>query len=132
MQLTAQRVISPVSKQHGINVYFYIHGDYTWHGPADHLPKAMFCDSIITVHPPGNRVRSYIDIISPDTSSRQEVARAFEIFVGAVPRLGLPARCYDNATTFEFNAEQSLAQVWGIELRQLFGHCMELLRQNGR
>lgn len=70
MLLAAQRVISSVTRKHGINVYQYLHGD-SWDGPApskflpDHDPGALMhaWEQLLAG---GNRVVSFLDLVAPD------------------------------------------------------------------
>ncbi len=70
MLLTAQRIISPVTEQHGVNVFQYLHGPYTWvQVPGEFLPDANpgeLFESWPEIAPGGNRVLSYLDVVAPD------------------------------------------------------------------
>jgi hypothetical protein len=74
--LTSHHVASPSSGHEGVNTFLYLHGSYTWTvlppGVPDQNPGTLTAQSI-SVRPPGNRVRSYLDIIAPDEARWKEV-----------------------------------------------------------
>jgi len=70
MLLTAQRIQSPSSGQHGVNVYQYLHGTYHWQRvPNEFLPDANpgeLVEMWPALAPGGNRVLSFLDFVAPD------------------------------------------------------------------
>ncbi|HVV81751.1 MAG TPA: hypothetical protein VHE35_01685 [Kofleriaceae bacterium] len=70
MLLTAQRVVSPATGVHGVNVYLFAHGPYTWpHVPDAFLPEVdpgELVQQWLQIDPGGNDVVSYLDVVAPD------------------------------------------------------------------
>ncbi len=83
MYLTAQRVFAPQSKQTGINAFLYTHAGRRWHVPPGDIPDrdpGRLAQKRIAVKPPGNRVRSYLDIVAPDDLDLEELQRRLMTF----------------------------------------------------
>ncbi|HEY5959171.1 MAG TPA: hypothetical protein VIV60_21585 [Polyangiaceae bacterium] len=101
----------------------YLHGAYTWQelppGVPDENPGSLAAQSI-SIQPPGNRVRSYFDVVTPDEVRWAEVRVGLMDFVGRLQRGPLPwsgqsGRCY-----FRIGMELALAQQWHKELAILY------------
>lgn len=132
MKLVAQRVVRPKDGATGINAYCYLHPGRSWlDAPPEDLGRGRLVNRLIEVDPPvGNRVRSYLDITTPDATADAEISRV----VGEGVRLfkkPLPWLQTHSETTFEFNLEQGLAEQWQLELRILLGYALEV-RLKGR
>jgi len=122
MFLVMQRVRS-ASGNDGINAFHYQHGPASWTdtAPAD-VPepnRGSLVSQSVVVPPPGNRVRSYLDIAAPDDAPWEEIHRAFVRFLVAhgpapLPWSGIQARC-----KFQVGLEQALAPRWRTELAAL-------------
>jgi hypothetical protein len=68
--LTAQRVLSPALRQHGVNVYKYMH-EYEWSDrvPDQFLPHnnaGVLIGEWEQLRGGGNQVVSYLDLVVPD------------------------------------------------------------------
>lgn len=83
MYLTAQHVHSPVTHGEAINVLWYTHGgDAQWlTAPAPETWPGVLLRSWTPLPPGGNRVRSYLDIIAPDTLPWAHVRQTFVQFL---------------------------------------------------
>ncbi len=71
MLLTAQRVVSPASRQQRVNVYQFQHGNYAWQRVPPNLPlpennPGELVRQWIELAEGGNRVISYLDVLAPD------------------------------------------------------------------
>ena len=126
MRLTAQRVVSPKG-QEGINAFCYLHGPYHWLGEPP--PEIMNdpghrTNSHVEVPPPGNRVRSYLDIIAPDHVPSDKIARDVVDAVSLLSARPLPIKIHSGDTTFIFNAELRLAEGWQGELKALLWRAL--------
>lgn len=123
MYLTAQHVRS-IHGQEGINVFRYEHGPYTWQGLPplgipDQNPGELVAQQI-SVPPPGNVVRSYLDVIAPDEVLWPEIRPAFMAFVGQAqlqtfPWQGVFGRCY-----FRVGMDRELSDSWRHEIANLY------------
>jgi len=132
MYLAAHRVVSPVTGAEGINAFAYGHGPYVWRGAPPFTPEenpgTLFESSIEPqVAPPGNRVRSYLDLLTPDETPRITVERALQHLVGSPPPAGLPAMAVVGPCWFRFSMEERLAPTWREELVALFARAVELM-----
>jgi hypothetical protein len=124
MYLTAHHVISPSSQAEGFNSFFYVHGPYVWDaappaGIPDNNPGELMATHI-EVPPPGNRVRSYLDVVAPDETPWSEIHESFIAFASqaqqqAFPWVGVVGRCL-----FRINLELGLAQQWHHEIANLY------------
>jgi len=93
MYLTSHHVLAPSTRREGVNSLLYLHGPRTWpQAPAgipDTDPGTLAVQSI-SIRPPGNCVRSYLDIVAPDEARWDEVRIGMMDFVGALQRGPLP------------------------------------------
>jgi hypothetical protein len=84
----------------------------------------------ITVAPPGNQVRAYLDIVAPDEKPPSEVQSAFVTFVSeaqhstTMPWIGVVGRCL-----FRVGMDFAVAQQWQAELARLYRAAMNV-REN--
>jgi hypothetical protein len=76
MLLTAQHVVSPRGI-HGVNVYQYLHGSYTWlRVPDEFLPDVNpgeLVNQWLGVLPGSNRIVSLLDVVAPDEVAASDV-----------------------------------------------------------
>ena len=130
MKLVAQRVVRPSDQATGINAYCYLHRGRHWLDvPPPELGRGVLANRLIELDPPaGNRVRSYLVITTPDSTSNQEIGQA--VLSGADIAVdfahALPWSIHHAGTTFEFNLESSLVDQWEMELRILLGYALEV------
>ena len=133
MRLAAQRVVSP-GGQEGINAFYYLHGPYTWldEPPAQitNNPGELVNERIV-VSPPGNHVRSYLEILAADHTPSRRIARDVLDAVNLLESRPLPLNVRHGDTTFDFNAELRLAAAWRGELEALLWNALAV-RTGGR
>jgi hypothetical protein len=123
MYLTAQHVRAPGGAE-GINAFRYAHGAArTWEGlPPQGIPDQDPGNLVarnVVVPPPGNRVRSYLDIVAPDDAAWSEIRSAFIAFVseaqrGPFPWVGVSGRAF-----FRVSLERALSPQWQREIASL-------------
>jgi hypothetical protein len=109
MRLTAQRVASPEGKE-GINAFCYLHGPQTWldEPPADVINNpGHLAHSHVEVLPPGNRVRSYLDVLAPDHVPSDKIARDVIDAVALLFNRSLPIQVHSGDTTLSFVWQQA-------------------------
>ncbi len=124
MYLAALHVISPANGQEGVNAFYYRHAGPDWIVPPNAVPDedpGELVKKDVAVPPGGNRVRSYLDIIAPDTASWPEIRGNFLAFVldtesQPFPWNGVVGRC-----RFRAGIEDGLAAAWRSELGALYG-----------
>jgi hypothetical protein len=75
---------------------------------------------LTSVEPPGNNVRSYLDIVAPDSASWTEIRQAFMQFVSESQRDALPWIRTLGPCLFRFGSEAGLASRWRTEIADLF------------
>lgn len=128
MYVTAMHVISRTPPKKGLNAYLYAHGKAPWDAPP--MPEdnpGSLQRKLVEVEPPGNRVRSYLDVVAPDGTSTEELRRALMQFVGSAQHGQLPWQDVVGQTLFRFGVEFGLASQWRSELVALFQKCEALL-----
>lgn len=136
MYLAAHRVVSPASKREGVNVFLYLHGSYTWEG----LPPPMMPDEnpgtltaqTISLLPPGNRVRSFLDIVVPDEASWEEVRAGLMDFVGRSQHGPMPWSGHSGRCFFRVGMDLSLTSHWHREIAILYRAAQALRLANPR
>lgn len=134
MFLTSHRVVRPGTKEEGVNSFLYRHGNYVWDGypPAQFFPDQNPGELVRThveVSPPGNHVRSYLDIVTPDEVTEAEIRRALGAFLERaraqpLPWVGVIGRCF-----VRVGMERGLAKTWRDEIASLYRHAAALRLQ---
>ncbi|MBN1605369.1 MAG: hypothetical protein JW940_01990 [Polyangiaceae bacterium] len=125
MYLTAHHVVSPPpGRREGINVFLYLHGPLACNDSElvrvpDENPGRLVAQSI-SVPPPGNSVRSYLDIAASDDIRWEDVRVGLMDFTGQrqpgpLPWFGYAGRCY-----FQLGMELELGHCWRKELAVLY------------
>jgi len=128
MYLTAQRVVHPSTGASGINAFYHEHGGASWSEPPvpESDPGTLVRDRIV-VAPPGNRVRSYVDIVAPDGISTKDMFSAFAQFLsGQKKGAPLPWVATVGACLFRVGMEASLVKDWRTELAALLVEAVKL------
>jgi hypothetical protein len=124
MYLTAQRVRHPNGPE-GINAFYYSSGVDVW-APDFRPPRTPDADpgelvhEIITLAPPGNRVRSYLDIVAGDRTPAVTIRRVFASAAWAAQPRELPFAVEIAPCWFRFGTERAVAPMWRQEVRMLF------------
>lgn len=134
MYVCAQRVLAiggSYKGRQGINSFLYLHGSYEWSGPPapDWLPDnnpGIITDSEIEIPPPGNRVRSYLDLVAPDNTPLDHLAQAAGR-PGVVREL--PVIWTHENIWCRFGTEDTLAPQWQHELQRLLARIILLCRR---
>jgi hypothetical protein len=122
MRLTAHRVVRPQTGETGLNAFCYLHGPYAW---LDQPPKeivetpGVLVNAAVEVEPPGNRVRSYLDVWAPDATPNAEIAQAIRNAGDLLEARPLPLRVQSGSVSFHFDADRQLALGWRVELEVL-------------
>lgn len=131
MYLAAQRVRASSGRE-GINAFFYRHGR-VWLGapPPDVFPErdpGELVHEYIELPPPGNRVRSYLDIVAPDdTPSAKLIGRARDL-LGTGEQRPLPWSILDGDSLVRFGLDEALLPSWNAELGALLRAALRALR----
>lgn len=123
MYLTSHHVVSPSSGQEGINAFLYLHGEHSWSVRPPEIPDqnpGVLRAQSISVRPPGNEVRSYLDIVAPDETRWEEVRVGLMDFVGTCQRSQLPWASQSGKCFFRLGMELGLASQWQKELAVLY------------
>lgn len=131
MYATAQRVVSPTGPQ-GVNAYLYRHGeeeariDWRRVDPGEltsSLPGMMVAQKT-EIPPGGNHVRSFLDVVGPDSTSPDRIAEALRQFADSAPR-ECPFRSGD--LSIQFSADYGLAGAEKREIEALSGRILAVL-----
>lgn len=127
MYVSAQRVMSPMTGQRGVNIFVYSHG-CVWDGPVpvELLPEVnpgalVWRD--IQLPPPGNRILSYLDVVAPDDFPREELCNRLAVLKQALPNHGNPTILTWDPVWFRFGLGY-VALPWTTELGALAGHLV--------
>jgi hypothetical protein len=121
MILTAQRVVAS-SGNTGINVYCHAdaaEGSFEPGASSLDRPRGKLIAQTVAVPPPGNNVRSFLDIAAPDDATAEELGAAFEAFVAAHGTEDLPWVGQQDRCAFRLGMDDSLASEWRKELAAL-------------
>lgn len=134
MYLTTHHVVSPASLREGVNVFLYLHGAYTWDGPPppgvpEENPGALTAQSI-SIPPPGNRVRSFLDIVIPDEAKWEEVRVGLMDFVGRSQRSPMPWSGHSGRCFFRVGMDLGLTSQWHREIAILYRAAQALRLAN--
>lgn len=70
--------------------------------------------------PPGNRVRSYLDIVAPDDTPWTEIRSAFIAFASDAQALQMPWSGVVGRCLFRVEMDAALASQWQAELAELY------------
>lgn len=122
MYLTAQRVTSQHGDE-GINSFYYVHSREWQGGPPSGIPDqdpGVLVGQSVMVPPPGNRVRSYLDLVTSDDASWDEIRPAFITFVSEMQLHPLPWSRVVDRCFFRVGMESALAQQWQREIANLY------------
>ena len=121
MYVTAQHVLAPASQREGVNAFLYLHGDIPWgEPPAPEDDPGELHSKLVSVDPPGNRVRSFLDIVAPDTMSPTRIRESFAQFLEASQGAPLPWSMRIGHCLIRFGVEGALEPTWQDELADLF------------
>lgn len=129
MILVAQRVVRPSDRATGFNAYCYLHPNRQWlDEPPPDLGRGTLVGRLTEVPPPGNRIRSFLDITTPDTTSDDEIVQVVSSGAALMFDTGreLPWNLRNSETRFRFDLELSLAEQWELELRILLGYALQV------
>jgi hypothetical protein len=130
MYLTAQRVVSPKTGKTGINSFYYAHAVADWATPAstilDDEPGELVAKRY-EVPPPGNRVRSFLDMAVPISATTEEVGDALIAFIDAHKKTNFPWSGRQERCAFRIGMEDSLASAWRAEISDLLGALSKIL-----
>ncbi|MEN9579414.1 MAG: hypothetical protein RJA70_2423 [Pseudomonadota bacterium] len=123
MYLAVQRVHSPKNELEGFNTFLYSHPGVSWDGSPELLlrgpQEAVLVAQTIGLAPPGNRVRSYLDITAPDETAWPEIERSLAAYLRATARREFPFSGYAGRCSFSLSMDSELAKAWRSELANL-------------
>lgn len=138
MYLTTHRVSSPAGKE-GINAFLYRHGEVEaslpridWSHPD--LPRIVeecpgtLSSSAIEVPAGGNRVRSFLDIVAPDSTGAARIESALDQFEGALTLERLGMAYHFSEVAVRFNVEADLSGQALQQFQQLRASALHLIR----
>jgi hypothetical protein len=130
MYLPAHHVVSPTTRREGFNALLYLHLGQAWEhlSPADvpeQNPGALKAQSI-SVAPPGNRIRSYLDIVAPDDVRWEDVHASLMEFLGRCQSAPLPWAGDSRSAYFRVGMESALTSRWQKELAILYRSAQAL------
>lgn len=121
----------PGTNEEGVNAFLYRHGNFVWDGypPAQFFPDqnpGELTLSHVEVTPPGNRIRSYLDIVAPDEVTEGEIRRALGTFLERsraqpLPWVGVIGRCF-----LRVGMERELTRTWRDEIASLYREAASL------
>lgn len=129
MYLTAQRVVCLKDGSQGINTYCYRHGgELAGDEPVGYLdePPGIRVKSNLMVQTTGNRIRSFLDIVGPDTWATSEILGAFQTFLEKPPE-EFPWIVSGPRWAIRFDCESLLAASWEREAKLLFESISTLI-----
>jgi hypothetical protein len=130
MYLTAHHVVSPATQRKGVNTFLYFHDGQAWEhlSPPDvpqQNPGILRAQSI-SVAPPGNRVRSYLDIVAPDDVRWEDVHVGLMEFAGRRQSGPLPWAGESRTGYLRVGMDSRLSSHWQKELAILYRSAQAL------
>ncbi len=119
MYVTAHRVVSPLEEE-GVNTFLHLHGPlFVWPENPAPLPEnnpGTLEERATEVPPGGNRVKSYLDVLAPDATSRSEVAEAIADLGGQLDGKANPTWYEHGRVTLRFGVEPAIEKR-GLEAK---------------
>ncbi|HEU4410438.1 MAG TPA: hypothetical protein VFS43_34605 [Polyangiaceae bacterium] len=139
MYITAQRVrSSSLAARQGVNAFLNLHDKAearaeNWDNPSiERLADAnpgILVDQECDVPPGGNSVRSFLDVVTADTTDVSRVSAALEAFEASLARAPLPHVETIDRVAVRFNAERALEPERIDEYRRLKARVTLLLER---
>ncbi|WP_437317597.1 hypothetical protein [Sorangium sp. So ce385] len=138
MYLTAQHVYSIAKRKSGINAFMYRHGagavpGMSWARPVvepvadEHVGTRG--PEHVEIAPGGNRVLSFVDIVTADDTPIEQVQDAIRTFGATFSPERLPVSTTIGAVAIRFGAQSGLAQGQAhAEFAQIAARALDLLR----
>ena len=124
MHLIAQRVRSPQGRE-GINAFCYLHGPIRWlDEPPPDLHPGKLVNSRQEIRPPGNKIRSFLEIVTPDVTPSRQVLRAILDCIVLCENKTFPLKVLIGDISFQFDLALALAPGWRQELEYLLHHAL--------
>src|SRR4051812_4485674 len=102
MRLVAQRVQSALGQQ-GINAFYYAHGPDVWlDKPPPEIAQSPghLLNAHVEVRPPGNSVRSYLEIVAPDGVANGKIEADVVGCIDLFTERQLPLKVQSGDSTF--------------------------------
>jgi hypothetical protein len=84
------------------------------------LESGSLVNQLISVPPPGNRVRSFLDIVAPDELPWPSIQSAFVAFATARQEAAFPWTGTTGSCGFGMSMEEALARSWKAEVANLY------------
>jgi len=134
--LVAQRVVSPTDGRDGINAFLYAHPGRVWKGApppdiANRQESGRLVNQLISVPPPGNRVRSFLDIAAPDELAWSSIQAGFVTFAASQQETPFPWAGTAGDCLFGLSMEEALAKAWKEEVANLYRMALTLRLSTG-
>jgi hypothetical protein len=130
MYLTAQYVVAP-SGASGVNSFLYSHPGRQWDAPPSDIPGqnlGLLAHTNVTVPPPGNRVRSNLEIVAPDDIDRLVLKGRLLTFLKKAHGKPSPCEATDGPCRFRMVMDAEVAEAsWKQEITALAQAATELL-----
>jgi len=138
MYLTAQRVYSIAKRKTGINAFLYRHGDgavpgMSWDRPVvepvadEHV--GIRGPEHVEIAPGGNRVLSFIDVVTADETPIEQIQDAIRTFSATLSPERLPVSTTMDTVAIRFGAQSGLDKAHTqAEFAQIAEQALDLLR----
>ncbi|MBT3224352.1 MAG: hypothetical protein HN348_35240 [Proteobacteria bacterium] len=124
MYIATHRVVSKTAVE-GINTFAYLAGERSWQMPEAHLDEqpGQLVHQSVEITPGGNRVRSYLDVVFPDSYTRDDVSWLLTTLPRLIDTTEFPHTGSLERAAWRFGLEFSLVPVWEDELVRLADHA---------
>jgi hypothetical protein len=123
MYVVVQRVVSPATRETGVNVFVYLHAGRRWQVPPKDIPGSdpgQLARKSIAVEPNGNRVRSNLDVVAPDDIELPELRAHLMAFVDRCQFEPFPWEGAEGPCVFRLHMVPQLVNAgWGREAKAL-------------
>lgn len=133
MYITAHDLVS-MRKEPGINVYLHRHDDdFVWPASPFDIPEkspGKIVKKAEELRPGGNRVRVYLDVITPNDTTPDAVRRYLALFLqGIIAKPAFPAAMQAEQTVIRFGCDQQLEPNCRDYIEELSREILNILER---
>jgi hypothetical protein len=123
MYVSAHRVMSPATGNRGVNIYLYVHGPVALPPTPEVNPGTLWMQDLQLQPPGGNRVLSYLDILTSDALPLESLRGYLAVLKHTMVENGNPSIAKWGPLWIRFGLG-NIGIPWATELGALAGHLV--------